>query len=39
MGLPLKVEIGRMKELQDVARINALILEIEKSIGALEAEK
>lgn len=39
MGLPLKAEIGRMKELQDVARINALILEIEKSIGALEAEK
>jgi V/A-type H+-transporting ATPase subunit A len=39
MDLPLKAEIGRMKELQDVARINALIVEIEKSISVLEAEK
>ncbi len=39
MGLPLKAEIGRMKELQDVAKIKAIILETEKSIGALEAEK
>jgi V/A-type H+-transporting ATPase subunit A len=39
MALPLKAEIGRMKELQDVARIKAIILEAEKSIDALEAEK
>jgi V/A-type H+-transporting ATPase subunit A len=39
MGLPLKAEIGRMKELQDVAKIKAIIQEAEKSIGALEAEK
>ncbi len=39
MGLPLKAEIGRMKELQDVDRIKAIILESERSIGALEVEK
>jgi V/A-type H+-transporting ATPase subunit A len=39
MGLPLKAEIGRMKELQDVAKIKAIIQETEKGIGALEAEK
>ncbi len=39
MGLPLKSEIGRMKELQDVAKIKAIIQDTEKSIGALEVEK
>lgn len=39
MGLPLKSEIGRMKELQDVVKIKEIIQNAEKNIGALEAEK
>jgi V/A-type H+/Na+-transporting ATPase subunit A len=39
MKLPLKAEIGRMKELGDVERIKSLIGEIDKNIAALEVEK
>jgi V/A-type H+-transporting ATPase subunit A len=39
LKLPLKAEIGRMKELGDVERIKSLIGEIDKNIAALEVEK
>ncbi|HTY90094.1 MAG TPA: V-type ATP synthase subunit A [Methanocella sp.] len=39
MGLPLKSEIGRMKDLQDVAKIKGIIQDVEKNISALEVEK
>jgi V/A-type H+-transporting ATPase subunit A len=39
LKLPLKPEIGRMKELADVNKIKDLIGEIEKNIDALEVER
>jgi V/A-type H+-transporting ATPase subunit A len=39
LKLPLKPEIGRMKELADVNKIKALIGEIDKTIAALEVER
>ncbi len=38
-GLPVKEEIGRMKEAQDVAKIRNLIAEADKTMAALEVEK
>jgi hypothetical protein len=37
--LPIKQEIGRMKELADVGKIKNLIGEIDKNIAALEVER
>ncbi|MDD1673321.1 MAG: V-type ATP synthase subunit A [Methanomicrobiales archaeon] len=39
LKLPIKSEIGRMKELTDLERIKALIAEIDKSITTLEEER
>jgi V/A-type H+-transporting ATPase subunit A len=39
LKLPIKPEIGRMKELTDIERIKALIVEIDKSITTLEEEQ
>jgi V/A-type H+-transporting ATPase subunit A len=39
LKLPLKQEIGRMKELADVTKIKNLIGEIDKNIAALEVER
>ncbi|MDD1682334.1 MAG: V-type ATP synthase subunit A [Methanoregula sp.] len=39
LKLPLKQEIGRMKELADVNKIKDLIGEIDKNIDALEVER
>jgi V/A-type H+-transporting ATPase subunit A len=39
LKLPLKPEIGRMKELADVSKIKDLIGEIDKNIAALEVER
>ncbi len=39
LKLPLKPEIGRMKELADVGKIKDLIGEIDKNIAALEVER
>ena len=39
LKLPLKQEIGRMKELADVGKIKDLIGEIDKNIAALEVER
>jgi V/A-type H+-transporting ATPase subunit A len=39
LKLPLKAEIGRMKELRDVDAIRSLVGEIDKKIGALEVER
>ena len=39
LKLPLKPEIGRMKELADVEKIKYLIGEIDKNIAALEVER
>jgi len=39
LKLPLKQEIGRMKELPDVSKIKDLIGEIDKNIAALEVER
>jgi len=39
LKLPLKAEIGRMKELGDVERIKGLIGEIDTTIAALEVER
>jgi V/A-type H+-transporting ATPase subunit A len=39
LKLPLKAEIGRMKELGDVEKIKGLIGEIDKTIAALEVER
>ncbi|MGA9139148.1 MAG: V-type ATP synthase subunit A [Methanocella sp.] len=38
-GLPVKEEIGRMKEAQDVTKIKNLIAEVDKKMTALEVEK
>ncbi|MBS1193834.1 MAG: atpA-2, partial [Methanomicrobiales archaeon] len=37
--LPVKAEIGRMKELADVEKIKPLIAEIDRTIAALEVER
>ena len=39
LKLPLKPEIGRMKELADVTKIKDLIEEIDKNIAGLEVER
>jgi V/A-type H+-transporting ATPase subunit A len=39
LKLPLKAEIGRMKELREVDAIRSLVGEIDKKIGALEVER
>ena len=39
LKLPLKQEIGRMKELADVSKIKDLTGEIDKNIAALEVER
>jgi V/A-type H+-transporting ATPase subunit A len=39
MKLPVKASIGRMKELTDVGEIRAILGEIDKTIGSLEAER
>ncbi len=39
LKLPLKPEIGRMKELADVEKIRNLIGEIDKNIAALEVDR
>ena len=39
LKLPLKPEIGRMKELADISKIKNLIGEIDKNIAALEVER
>ena len=36
--LPVKAEIGRMKELADVEKIKAMVPEIDRAIAALEVE-
>lgn len=38
-SLPLKAEIGRMKEQKEVDAIKGLVADIDKSVAALEAEK
>ncbi|MEI7856838.1 MAG: V-type ATP synthase subunit A [Methanomicrobiales archaeon] len=38
-ALPLKAEIGRMKEIQDVNQIMAMISEIDEQLMALEVER
>ena len=37
LKLPVKIEIGRMKELSDIGKIKAFIEEIDKGLTALEA--
>ena len=39
LKLPLKAEIGRMKELSDVEKIRTLIGEIDKKVSAMEVER
>ena len=39
LKLPLKTEIGRMKELREVDAIRSLAMEIDKKISALEVER
>jgi V/A-type H+-transporting ATPase subunit A len=39
LKLPLKAEIGRMKELRDVDAVRSLIGEIDKKIAAVEVER
>ncbi|MDH7592940.1 MAG: V-type ATP synthase subunit A [Methanomicrobiales archaeon] len=39
LSLPIKAEIGRMKELEDPKRIQSMMEEIDQSILALEAER
>jgi V/A-type H+-transporting ATPase subunit A len=39
LKLPLKAEIGRMKELKDVEMIRSLIGEIDKKVTAMEVER
>jgi V/A-type H+-transporting ATPase subunit A len=39
LKLPLKADIGRMKELGDVERIKGFIGEIDTTIGAIEVER
>jgi vacuolar-type H+-ATPase catalytic subunit A/Vma1 len=38
-GMPVKEEIGRMKEIADVQRIRSLIGEVDTKMAALEVEK
>jgi hypothetical protein len=39
LKLPVKTEIGRMKELNDIEKIKDLITQFDGIIGALEAER
>ena len=39
LKLPLKAEIGRMKELEDVEKIRSLIGDIDKKVAAMEVER
>jgi len=39
LKLPLKAEIGRMKELKDVEKIRSIIGEIDKKVAAMEVER
>jgi V/A-type H+-transporting ATPase subunit A len=39
LKLPLKAEIGRMKELEDVEKIKSLIKDIDKKVAAMEVER
>ncbi len=39
LKMPLKAEIGRMKELSDVEKIRALVGEIDAKVTAMEAER
>jgi V/A-type H+-transporting ATPase subunit A len=39
LKLPLKADIGRMKELEDINRIKNLVGEIDKNIASLEVER
>jgi len=39
MKLPLKAEIGRMKELGEVEKIKNLVVEIDKKVAAMEVER
>jgi V/A-type H+-transporting ATPase subunit A len=39
LKLPLKAEIGRMKELEDVEKIKSLIHDIDKKVAAMEVER
>jgi V/A-type H+/Na+-transporting ATPase subunit A len=39
LKLPLKAEIGRMKELKDVEKIRSLVKDIDKKVAAVEVER
>jgi len=39
LKMPVKAEIGRMKELEDVEKIRSLISEIDKKVAAMEVER
>jgi len=39
LKLPLKADIGRMKELEDVEKIKSLIGDIDKKVAAMEGER
>jgi V/A-type H+-transporting ATPase subunit A len=39
LKLPVKIEIGRMKELTDIEKIKDLITQFDGAIGKLEAER
>jgi V/A-type H+-transporting ATPase subunit A len=39
LKLPVKAEIGRMKELSEIERIKGLISGIEKAMASLEVER
>ncbi len=39
LKLPLKAEIGRMKELKDVEKIKSLVKDIDKKVAAMEVER
>jgi len=39
LKLPIKTEIGRMKQLTDVGKIKELTIQIDESLSALEAER
>jgi V/A-type H+-transporting ATPase subunit A len=39
LNLPIKSEIGRMKELTDLEQIKAIIVKIDESITTLEEEQ
>lgn len=38
-GMPIKEEVGRMKEQPDPAKIRGLIAEVDQKMAALEVEK